>query len=165
MIGHRSPNEEYACVLDFGIAKVLHPTEGEERTVVTQMGMVMGTPQYLSPEQALEKPLDARSDVYSLGIIMYEMLTGEVPFKSPSSPLEILVHHLNSIPTPIRTLKPELNVPQGIADAVLKCLAKDPLDRFQSIKELLAAIEVGRGPIVPPSDAVFSSQNFFASTI
>ena len=142
MIAHRGGTTEHACVLDFGIAKVLKAANNHERTVVTQMGMVMGTPQYLSPEQALEKDLDARSDIYSLGIIMYEMLTGEVPFKSPSSPLEILVHHLNTAPTPIRTLKPELNVPPEIADAVLKCLAKDPKDRFQNVDELLQALSV-----------------------
>ena len=141
MIAHRGGmTNEYACVLDFGIAKALHVTPGEERTVVTKMGMVMGTPQYLSPEQALEKELDGRSDIYSLGIIMYEMLTGEVPFHTPSSPLEILVQHLNALPTPLRTLKPELNIPAPIADVVMKCLKKLPEERFQSVDELLDAL-------------------------
>ncbi len=134
---------EHACVLDFGIAKAIHHSDEKNKTVVTQMGMVMGTPQYLSPEQALERELDSRSDIYSLGIIMYEMLTGEVPFKSNSSPLEILVQHLNSLPVPIRTLHPEMNIPAGISEPVMRCLQKDPNDRFQSVQDLLTAIELG----------------------
>lgn len=136
MLSHMGNSRETAKILDFGIAKPLSIFGDSGGTELTRAGAFMGTPLYMSPEQAMDRPCDARSDIYALGIILYEMLTGEVPFKS-SSPVELLVRHINDVPRSIKDFKPDLNVPQAISDVVAKALEKDPSNRFQSIDELV----------------------------
>ena len=139
MISRREDGTEKIEVLDFGIAKLLHQTGDRSAVVKTQAGQFFGTPQYASPEQVLGKELDVRSDIYSLGIILYESLTGQVPFDSPSM-METLMKQLNQQPLPLRVTKPDLRIPQAVDDVVLKCLAKDPSGRYQSVAELTAAL-------------------------
>jgi eukaryotic-like serine/threonine-protein kinase len=136
----------HAKITDFGIAT------GPDWTRVTRAGSIIGSARYMSPEQIRSKPVDARSDVYSLGIVMYEMLTGQPPFDGTNMP-EIARMHLNATPTPISDVRP--NLPAGLEKVVLRCLEKLPEDRFQSMDELLGAL-VGlglykpeRGPEVP----------------
>ena len=123
-------------VTDFGIARV-------GASQMTEAGSIVGTAQYLSPEQARGAPVDARSDLYSLGIVLYELLTGKVPFTG-DSPVEIAMKHLNELPKPPSALRPE--VPRDLDLVVLRALAKDPDARYASAEEMdadLARIEQG----------------------
>ncbi len=123
-------------VLDFGIAKLLRPTANipSELTVV---GSLVGTPHYMSPEQGLSKEVTHQSDIYSLGVILYEMLSAELPFDGPSS-VVILIKHANERPKPFHEIKPELAIPQPVEKIVMRCLEKEPKDRYPNVDELLS---------------------------
>ena len=117
---------------DFGIAKILEGT-----TNLTRVGTGIGTPQYMSPEQGTGQPVDRRSDIYSLGIVLYHCLTGRVPFTA-DNPLSITVKHLHD-PLPIEILR-VAGVPAPIEQVVLKMTAKPPQDRYQSTDTLIDAL-------------------------
>ena len=129
----------HAKVSDFGIAT------GPDWTRVTRAGSVIGSARYMSPEQIRSKPVDARSDIYSLGVVMYEMLTGTPPFDGLNMP-EIARMHLNATPPPISDVR--ANLPEGLEKVVMRCLEKLPDDRFASMDELLGAL-VGLGLYAP----------------
>src|SRR6185503_15535415 len=117
---------------DFGIAKLLESASPR----LTQTDAIMGTPAYISPEQAQAQPVDQRSDIYSLGIILYEMVTGRVPFVA-DTPLAIIFKHVSD-PLPLPSLiKPD--IPASIEQVILKALAKEPQDRFATAAEYLSA--------------------------
>jgi serine/threonine protein kinase/tetratricopeptide (TPR) repeat protein len=120
-------------VMDFGLARTL------ESTGLTQAGALIGTPAYMSPEQALGNPVDVRSDLFSLGIIFYEMLTGIVPFKADTVLASMLKRTQGSAPPPVEL---EATIPKDVSDVVLKCLANDPAKRYQSTSELLADLDI-----------------------
>src|SRR3954447_10960483 len=123
-------------VTDFGIAR-------SGASQMTEAGSIVGTAQYLCPEQARGAPVDARSDLYSLGIVIYEMLTGRVPFTG-DAPVEIAMKHLSSIPEPPSKLRPD--VPHDLDAIVMRALAKDPEERFDSAEEMDADLaRAGRG--------------------
>ncbi len=126
--------DDHIYVSDFGLAKSLDA----DKTGMTRVGEVLGTPRYMSPEQAESKTADNRSDIYSLGIIFYEMFTGEVPFTGESS-LQVMFQHVQQQPKDPRLLNPEL--PEYLATIILKCLEKDPALRYQSAKQLLEDLE------------------------
>jgi tetratricopeptide (TPR) repeat protein len=123
-----------AYVVDFGIAKALVET-GEER--LTSTGLAIGTPAYMSPEQASGGVVDARSDQYSLGCLLYEMLSGEPPFTGPTAQA-IIARRLAEPPRPIRSVRP--GVPAAVERAVLKALERVPADRFDSVSAFAAAL-------------------------
>jgi len=148
MLGVGSDGKESVRVLDFGIAKVLHNSGERVGSLMTQVGMLMGTPAYISPELAMEKELDPRSDVYSIGVVLYEMLTAEIPFKS-SSPLETYIQHIRNTPVPVRRLRPELDIPEQVCDVVMKTLEKNPDDRYQSASELAFAFNAALKTVDP----------------
>ncbi len=125
----RNPNE--AVLSDFGVAKALR----SEATQLTAIGWTVGTPGYMSPEQALGQPVDGRSDLYSLGVVLYEMLTGERPYQGADSFSTAMLH----ISTPIPRLPPRLIAYQGLLD---RLLAKSPKERFANADEALAACEL-----------------------
>lgn len=129
-------------VTDFGVAKVFG---GEE---LTRAGTVLGTAHYMSPEQIMGRPVSAFSDIYSLGITLYEMVTGRVPF-SGNSDFEIQRGHLELLPPPPRQFNPV--VPQGVETAILKSLEKRPEHRFPSARHFLEALSEGTVPIQKPS--------------
>ncbi len=128
----------FVKVLDFGIAK-LEDTHPDKQTKLTEAGMIMGTPTYMSPEQARGEVLDTRSDIYALGVMMYEALVGEPPFVG-DSPMTVLIKHIKDPPKPPTGVRPDLEIPRSIEVAVLKCLEKAPDDRFQSASDLATAL-------------------------
>jgi serine/threonine-protein kinase len=126
---------EHVKVCDFGIAKLQTNTDSEEKLTVE--GSIVGTPEYLSPEQARGGELDARSDLYSMGVILFEMLTGEPPFRG-DTPLAIVLKHLDAPPPRPSSLTP--SVDPKLEAACLKALSKAPADRFATAREMRAAL-------------------------
>ena len=127
---------DFVKVLDFGLVKNVAET-GED---LTQTGLFMGSPKYMSPEQIRGEPVDARSDIYALGVIMYEMLTGKVPFDRPSS-VNILMAHVHEAPPPMHEASGDSRIPALLEQIVMKCIEKRPDDRFASMDELLVALK------------------------
>jgi serine/threonine-protein kinase len=125
----------HAVVADFGIARALQAASVEQLTLT---GMVIGTPQYMSPEQAAGEAVDGRSDQYSLACTLYEMLIGEPPFSGPSSQAIIARHSLEPVPH-LRVVRQ--TVPQAVEGAVMQAMAKLPTDRFPSVQQFADALE------------------------
>jgi tRNA A-37 threonylcarbamoyl transferase component Bud32/tetratricopeptide (TPR) repeat protein len=121
-------------IVDFGIAKIL-PQEGREAAQLTQTGEVFGSPLYMSPEQCRGEKLDARSDVYSMGCLMYETLVGEPPLNGANM-LEILFKHINEMPATLSQAVEGVQFPPGLEKIVFRALAKEPSERFQSMAAL-----------------------------
>jgi eukaryotic-like serine/threonine-protein kinase len=126
-------------VADFGLARILgdHPAGGASAANLTQIGVTMGTPLYMSPEQIEGRPLDSRSDIYSLGVTAYHMLAGQPPFNG-DSPLAVAVQHLNQPSTPLAIHRPD--VPPHLAQLVERMMAKNPADRFPDPTALLVEL-------------------------
>ncbi|MGW3493189.1 protein kinase domain-containing protein [Streptomyces sp. NPDC001020] len=123
-------------VMDFGIARALHGAS----TTMTQTGMVMGTPQYLSPEQALGKAVDYRSDLYATGCLLYELLALRPPFVG-ETPLSVVYQHVQDIPVPPSQVSD--GSPPELDGLVMRSLAKDPDDRFQTAEEMRGLVQYG----------------------
>jgi eukaryotic-like serine/threonine-protein kinase len=148
MLAKDADGREVAKLLDFGIAKTLD----DSATQLTATGFSLGTPQYMSPEQAYGRPVDGRSDLYSLGIILYEMLVGEVPFSDPSTPA-VLVKQMTEAPIPPALKRPDRQISPELAAIALRCLEKDPAKRFQTADEFSAALDAAAtslgAPVLP----------------
>ncbi len=126
------PKPDWALLTDFGLAKMVGGS------FMTQSGMTVGTPAYMSPEQGRGEKVDHRSDIYSLGIILYEMATGGVPYTA-ETPMAVVVKHIvEPLPMPMDK-NPDL--PEDVQRIILKALAKDPADRFQKASEIVEALE------------------------
>lgn len=130
-------DREILKVVDFGIAKIAEAVSAQG---LTKDGMICGTPEYLSPEQAAGKELNHRSDIYSLGVVLYESLCGKPPFKA-STPVRILLHHLGTAPTPITEVNPSVEVPARMIELVDRMMAKEPGDRPQAIEAVATELE------------------------
>jgi serine/threonine-protein kinase len=120
-------------VMDFGIARLANRSQG-----VTQAGMVVGTPDYMAPEQLLGDDVDARADLYAAGVVLYECLTGSVPFTA-ATPIELIAQVLEGAPPPLR--KSDADVPEPLADLVMRALEKDPARRPQTATAFHDALE------------------------
>jgi serine/threonine protein kinase len=132
--------KDYAKVLDFGLAKV---TEREMRPgslILTQEGMVFGTPEFMSPEQAQGKVLTPTSDIYSLAVILYEVLTGKLPYDA-KTPLEYIQAHVMTKPIPLAERAPDKTFPPLLWQVMERALAKKPEDRFASAADFAAAMQ------------------------
>jgi serine/threonine-protein kinase len=138
-----------AVVVDFGMAKIVTGGGGTGTTALTEHNMVFGTPEYMAPEQARGDELDARCDVYATGIILYELLTGSVPFKGPT-PLNVLTAHLTEPAMPPRQRAPERGISTALEAVTMHAVAKDPGDRYATAGALAMAI---RSALASPDDA------------
>jgi serine/threonine-protein kinase len=138
MLVERDGQRDVVKILDFGIAKVTQPASGQE--ALTQAGVIFGTPEYLSPEQALGEQVDARADIYAAGVILYEMLAGRRPFESEDK-VKIISMHLAHAPPRIREVSPEVEVPPALEQVVMQALEKSRDNRFASASAFLQALD------------------------
>ncbi|WP_437291473.1 protein kinase domain-containing protein [Sorangium sp. So ce406] len=134
----RNGDQEFVKLLDFGVAKVA----GGKR--LTRIGMVFGTPHYMSPEQAEGKRIDGRADIYALGVLMYECFAGRVPFEADTY-MGVLTKHMYMSPEPLEQVMPDASALGAFGPIVMRCLAKSPEERFASMADLAAAIELALG--------------------
>ncbi|MDB4943665.1 MAG: Serine/threonine protein kinase PrkC, regulator of stationary phase [Labilithrix sp.] len=141
----RAGTKDWVEVLDFGIAKRSSEHDPNEAKL-TQQGMVLGTPPYMSPEQFTGMPVDLRSDIYALGIMTYEMLVGKYPFEANTA-WEWASKHMTEAPRPIETQALGPNVPDRMRAAVTRALSKNKEDRFSSVKEFYEALSGGGAPV------------------
>lgn len=145
----REDEEDLVKVLDFGLVK---QTTMEEE--LTHAGQVMGSPRYMAPEQAQGRSVDARADVYSLGAVLYAMLTGRPPFQKATE-LATIMAQINEPPPPIASVAPDAVLPRGLEALIMKCLAKTPEQRFASMEEVVAALRAISGnPAATTTDSV-----------
>jgi eukaryotic-like serine/threonine-protein kinase len=135
--------EEIVKIVDFGIAQLKPSNEEAAATAshrrLTRTGMIFGTPEYMAPEQASGKHADLRCDVYAVGIILFELFTGAVPFTGETF-LGVLTKHLNEVPPSMRAVYPDLQLSTELEGVVSRALAKDPLQRYQTMTELAQAL-------------------------
>jgi serine/threonine protein kinase len=133
-IGRGDDGTDVVKIVDFGLAKVIGSSK------LTRAGMVFGTPHYMSPEQAAGEVVDHRADIYALGIVMYEMFTGKVPFEADSY-MGVLTKHMYVAPAPPSELSPEMKSLGALEDVILRCLHKRPEARFENLAVLLDELD------------------------
>lgn len=143
-------SSEYAVVMDFGLAKAR--SVGAESPKLTATGVIMGTPEFMSPEQLRGKPLDCRTDIYSLSLVVYETLTGRLPFQGRTQQ-ETMMARLRGEHVPLRRMHPEMNYPEAVERVLHQGLARNPDDRYRSVLEFADAFARAAG------DARVISQN------
>ncbi len=137
-LARRPRGRELVKVLDFGLAKLVH--DGALGPSITRDGTVFGTPEYMAPEQAEGEKLDGRTDIYALGIILYQLVTGDVPFRATNF-VALLTKQVSEKPTPPRERRPDLDIPEGLEEVILRCIAKSAGDRYATAHELAEALE------------------------
>ena len=129
---------DFVKVVDFGVAKLIGGNQEGQR--LTQAGDVCGSPIYMSPEQCIGADLDCRSDIYSLAVVLYEMLTGTLPLCGKTM-VDTMSKHLNEVPPSFNVTRPDLFIPERLESIVFKALAKNPDDRQQSMEELMVELQ------------------------
>jgi eukaryotic-like serine/threonine-protein kinase len=141
----RGGRDDFVKILDFGIAKLSPTGSGDDDKRRTKSGMILGTPGYMAPEQASGDTVDARTDVYALGVLLYRMLAGQMPFEAPTF-AEILRRQLTEIPRPLGKVRADVD--EALAVLVARLLARDPRARPQSMMEVAETLdEIARGPL------------------
>jgi serine/threonine-protein kinase len=139
-------------VVDFGLAKLVHG-DVAAATVLTEQDMIFGTPDYMAPEQVMGEELDGRCDIYAVGVILFEMLCGRLPFDTPG-PLTTMSAHINTPVPSLTQSAPERSIPRSVERVVTKALQKKPADRFASARELARALESARDAPEPEDAAI-----------
>ncbi len=142
VLTNRAGETDFVKVLDFGIAARTESADAAKEAKLTQQGMVLGTPPYMSPEQFTGKALDARSDIYSLAVMSYELLTGKLPFEA-DTPWQWATQHMTAQPIPFEVSAPAKNIPEGMRRAILKGLSKDRDQRESSAREFFTDLSDG----------------------
>ncbi|HKO16992.1 MAG TPA: serine/threonine-protein kinase [Gemmatimonadaceae bacterium] len=155
MICRRASGGEMAIVLDFGLAKERR-AEGELQKL-TATGIILGTPEFMSPEQIRGRTLDGRSDVYSLALLVFEMLTGKLPFQGRTQQ-EMMIARLRNAPTPLRRMRPELGFSEALERVLNRGMERSADDRYQSTLEFADAFEVAARAPEAGSGAVGESR-------
>jgi len=148
-------HKDVVKLVDFGIAKIV--ADGLTSRRITMRGQIFGTPEYISPEQAMDAAVDIRSDVYSLGIIAYELATGEPPFTG--NPTSVLRHHVQKAVQAPSARMPRQPIPPGFDGIVLRCLAKDPDDRYQTAGALCRDLMKLRGQLAGMADDLIAPRS------
>jgi eukaryotic-like serine/threonine-protein kinase len=143
-VSEREKAFDFVKILDFGVAKVRDPDSSEGR--VTQQGVVFGTPEYMAPETARVGISDPRTDIYALGIMFYEMLTGTVPFTG-ETPVDVMLKVVSQTVMPPRQKAPEIEITPEAERLIMKALAKDPLQRHQTMEELFNDLQQCYGSV------------------
>ena len=139
---------EVCKVLDFGIAKVMHADPDHVDQLETQAGTVFGTPRYMSPEQAQGVPLDARSDLYSMGVMLFQMLSGQAPFVDDDA-VVVMARHIKDEPPSLSTVAPDALIPPALEIAVRRALAKRRHERPQSAEQFSAELDAAASQLQP----------------
>jgi serine/threonine protein kinase len=142
MICKKPDGVQYAVVMDFGLAK--ERKAGGELEKLTATGIILGTPEFMSPEQLRGKPLDARTDIYSLSLMMYEMLTGKLPFEGRTQQ-EMMIARLRNDPIPLRQRRPGMDFPAGIEKVLTKAMARNADERYATTLEFAADLKASVG--------------------
>jgi serine/threonine protein kinase len=138
----RPGNPEFVKILDFGIAKVMRGDSIDPQSPqLTATGQTLGTLEYMSPEQLMGKPLDGRSDVYALGVVAYEMITGRLPFPEAKGPAGLITAQLKQTPAPPSTANAKVQLPPSADRVILKCLEKDKNNRYADVSQLSIALQ------------------------
>ncbi len=153
VLTERAGQKDWVEVLDFGIAKRSSEHDPNEAKL-TQQGMVLGTPPYMSPEQFTGQPVDVRSDIYALGVMAYEMLTGKLPWEANTA-WEWASKHMTEPPTPLERQPLGPHVPEAMRNAISRALAKNKEERFASVKDFYAAFSGGAA--IPSVDAAIAN--------
>jgi serine/threonine-protein kinase len=144
---------DFVKVVDFGLAKMLDKRDGPS---ITSAGIVCGTPDYMAPEQGRGDAIDARADLYAVGVILYQLLTGRLPFEA-ENPTQVVLMHLTVPPKDPRQVAPERNIPVALAIVTQTALSKDPKDRYQDADAFAAALATARAQLeTTTSDRVSS---------
>ena len=151
--------DDHVRLLDFGLAKFLDDERGAMDATLTKVGMIFGTPAYMAPEQATGERADARADVYSAGILLYELLTGRRPFNDPTR-AELLRAHLLTRPPAAAETRPGLVLSAGLEALLERALAKNLTERFADGGEMLAALDA-----LPPPAATIDAQPAYSSPV
>ena len=152
MVCKNPDGSEYAVVMDFGLAK--ERKAGGELEKLTATGIILGTPEFMSPEQLRGKPLDARTDVYSLTLMAYEMLTGKLPFEGRTQQ-EMMIARLRNDPIPLRQRRTGMDFPEAMEQVMLKGMARNADDRYPSTPEFASALRAAAGgQATPPGGGV-----------
>lgn len=145
----RDDDDDFVKVLDFGLVK---DTSGPEQEHHTQIGQIMGSPRYMAPEQVQGKAVDGRTDIYSVGAMLFAMLAGRPPFDKATD-LATMMAHVSDAPPTVGSVAPDAVLPPGLEAVIMKCLAKSPEDRFASMDELLIALKLNPGAMTTSSDS------------
>lgn len=147
---------DFVKVVDFGLAKF---KAGQTGTSITSPGIVCGTPDYMAPEQGRGDEIDGRSDLYAVGVVLFWLLTGRLPFEGTSPTQVVLMHIKNPVPDP-RQLAPHRDMPEALIQVMLKALAKDPSTRFQDAIEFADALEAALAGLESPNPVASIPEGF-----
>jgi serine/threonine protein kinase len=142
------PREDWPLLADFGLVKLQ-----QARRALTQAGVILGTPDYTAPEQALGETADHRADIYALSVVLFEMLTGQLPFRAKRA-FDVLLMHINELPPQPRDLVP--SIPDALENVILKAMSKSPDERYPSMKGMLTSLESVRNTYQYPPHLVAS---------